>query len=219
MSEQITIAIIGGIAAIGGALIGAFKERQKLVIHQKNVTKGHVLSVAGMRSQVKIKQSLDDLRALNIDRVLLLRVTNGGKIPKPGSQMFASALDVTTWALDLEREILNKYTSVKVDSFYSNMCAQVAETPELPYKITVTDKPKSLLEGWYQAENVRESWVFNIHLNTFKDEETEKFEQYILSLAMYNTGQENQTQLTHINQAEIMRHINAIRHEFKKFYT
>lgn len=220
MSEQITIALIGFAGVALGVAGGIYNERQKTKAHKKSIEKGHVLSVAGMRSQVRIKHALNELRAMGIDRVLLLRVTNGGNIPRPGSNIYASALDVTTWSLDLEREILGRYKSVKVDAKYIEMCAQLAETPELAYKINVPENPTSLLEGWYQVEKVVQSWVYGIHINSFKDDNREKFEQYILSIAMRDTGTERAAnRLEDLNAQEIERIINNIRAEFKKFYT
>ena len=77
----------------------------------------------GLRSIAKVYNAMDVLKdTKEITRVLLLEISNGGNMPKCGSIMHASAVNVKHDDIEAGRSILEKYNRVRIDYEYINMC-------------------------------------------------------------------------------------------------
>jgi hypothetical protein len=100
-----------------------------------------------------IEQLLQDSGA---DKVLILRASNGGGIPKPGSEMFTKLLYAST--VDEDLEIYQKYNSIKIDGPYVDMLIDIQKNGQT-YKV-IKDMPNSLLKRLYQSENIQYSEIY-----------------------------------------------------------
>ena len=83
-------------------------------------------------------------------RVLILKASNGGGIPKPGSEMFIKLLYAATE--EEEPNIYEKYNSIKVDGQYVEMLINIQKNGMVIEK--VSEMPNSLLKRIYQSEEI-----------------------------------------------------------------
>ena len=179
------------------------------------------LSIESMRASVEVSSLLYKLQTLGFGRVLILSFGNGGKIPKVGSDYYASAIDTSTFSKEKEHLILDRYDAVKVDSDYIDFCSKLAMNNDYRhhYKVPkVEDVPNdklTKLQGWYREEKVQESFIFHIATDA-QNGDVERFRMYILSLAVYEAQDWHESD---INWSEIDRVIDRIRAIYKQYYS
>lgn len=227
MSNEILTAILTTVGVIGVPAIAGWwqyiitnrklrienelKDNRKVAINQ---------SVEAMRSYVEVNSLLFKLQTLGFARVLILAFGNGGKIPKVGGDYYATAIDTSTFSKEGEQRILERYERVKVDADYIEFCSRLTINNDyrhhykVPTREQKKDKELTLLQGWYRAERISESYI--LHLATeAQTGENEKFKMFILSLAFYEYQDYN---IDEINWAEVMIYVNKIRDIYKSFY-
>ena len=224
--------IIGFIATavssvVGTYLIGWWKYRQiKLELkakqrEEKEHLQAALLSADGLKSQAYVAQQLRKISDLGYGRVLILMIQNEGKIPRPGSKLYAHAINPISTDFAKAREISSRYDGVQVDTDYIQFCALLAANNNYVHRIEVPyDKNPAhlnLIQGWYQSEGILESNVHHLVTDVYKDPNTkeERFRMYILSTAVYkNQG----IRIKDINQQETERLISLIRRQYHRFY-
>lgn len=194
----------GGVAILTGIgwFIRKFYETKKA--RKKREKKEGV--VEGLRSIAKVYNAMSNLRKCDeIERVLLLEVSNGGNTPRPGSKVYASAVNVKHMDSLMGKEILEKYERVKIDDEYINMCITVQAGNE--YRMHVEKHHNCLLKDFYVAEGVKYSEVYHI----YTDGEDEKM--FILTVSTYRDKETfKRDELRAIIRAEVM----FIRMEFER---
>ena len=89
-------------------------------------------------------------------RVLVLKASNGGGTPKPGSEMFIKLLYAATIEEDLN--IYEKYNSIKVDGAYVDMLIDIQKNGQIT-RVT-EDMVNCLLKRIYQSEQVAYTEMF-----------------------------------------------------------
>jgi len=143
------------------------------------------------------------------DRVLLLEVSNNGGKPKPGSKMFARAVDVKV-AENREQnrrlKILHNYEEVQVDDAYIDMVLE-AERTQGPYVFDVEEHKDCLLRQIYYSEGVRYSEVYHVYTDT------DKWKLFIVSIS---TKEDEKYEDQH-ERAIINMCIHNIRGNFEKY--
>lgn len=110
-----------------------------------------------------------------VDRVLLIKIMNGGDMPRVGSPIYAKSIKAFSYHSWTESEIEENYKGVRVDDEYIKMCVAVAQGDD--YVMDVESHKDCLLRDFYRAEGVVLSQVYHI----FTD--TDSHEMYILSVA------------------------------------
>lgn len=93
------------------------------------------------------------------DRFLILKGSNGGGLPKPGSPFFVSVLHGVDVVNGVERAMA-KYQQIMADAHYLEMLTEIL-VRESTY-MEVSKMPDSMLKRIYDAEGVRHSIVFII---------------------------------------------------------
>lgn len=162
----------------------------------------------GLRSIAKVYNCMDILKETKeITRVLLLEISNGGNVPRCGSIMYASAVNVKHDDIEMGRSILEKYNRVRIDDEYINMCIE-AERTKGAYKIMVQDSRESLLKSFYMTEGIQYSEVFHIYTDG-KDEK-----MFIMSVATENDDETFNKQGI---RALINSEVSIIRSEFERY--
>lgn len=162
----------------------------------------------GLRAIAKVYNSMDLLKETHeITRVLLLEISNGGNSPRPGSKMYASAINVKHDDTSAGREILERYNRVLIDDQYINMCIQVRETNK-PYIIDVKNSPESLLKSFYLSEGISYSEIYHIYTDGYDEK------MFILSVS---TIEEDEKFSREGIRAIINSEVNIIRSEFETY--
>lgn len=165
----------------------------------------------GLRAVAKVYNSMDLLKETDeITRVLLLEVSNGGHVPRPGSRMYVNAINVKHDDADVGRDILQRYEHVQIDDDYIKMCISVQETNR-PYVINLNNALKvdaNLLESYYLSEGILYSEVYHI----YTDGSDEKM--FIMSISTINKGEDFQREGI---RATINAEVNMIRSQFEKY--
>ncbi len=137
-------------------------------------------AVANVYKAMSIINSLPE-----INRVFLLEVSNGGHKPRPGSIIYAKAIEIKVDS-DLpnnsREDLLYKYERVRVDENYIRMVLQ-AQLSEEPYKFYVDNHEHCILKDFYINEEVKYSEINHV----YTDIEGEKM--FILSIS---TTKENE---------------------------
>ena len=154
--------IIGGIVTfLGGTgfakLVDYFKNRNNKMHLEKLTTNLQDLSKIYRIMERMLEQS-------KCYRVLVLKASNGGGIPKPGSEMFTKLLYAATTVEDLQ--IYEKYNSIKVDGQYVDMLINIQKNGGT--SLSVDEMPNSLLKRIYQSEGIKYSEIYFLS-NTEKE--------------------------------------------------
>ena len=89
-------------------------------------------------------------------RVLVLKASNGGGVPKPGSEMFIKLLYAATE--EEEPNIYEKYNSIKVDGQYIEMLINIQKNGQVIENIE--ELPNCLLKRIYQSEGIKYAEVY-----------------------------------------------------------
>lgn len=84
-------------------------------------------------------------------RFLIFRGSNGGGIPKPGHEFYASAVHERHKHQENER-LTEKYKKIAVDAAYINMLLQVIATGS--HRFIVDEMESSLLRNIYKSEGI-----------------------------------------------------------------
>lgn len=225
--EVLGLAITAASSILGTYLVGWWKYRQmRLELKtRKEQDKAHmngaILSVEGLKSQVDVARKMQHISDLGYGRVLILLVQNDGKIPRPGSRLYAHAINPISTDLSAAREISNRYDGVQVDTDYIQFCAMLAADNQYVHRITVPEDGDlnnlTLIQGWYQSEGVAESDVYHLATDVYFDEKSKKehFRMYILSVAVYR---HQNIKIDDINPQETERLVSMIRKQYNKFY-
>lgn len=198
----------GGILLLTGMgwavreLVSFLKKKNKLLQKENYIN--------GLRSIAKIYNSMERLReSESVSRVLLVELSNGGNIPRPGSRMYASAINVKHVDIGFERQILEWYDRVQVDESYIKMCIQVKDTGR-PYIFDVEKHEPCLLKSYYVTEHIKYSEIYHV----FTDGKDEKM--FILSVATQTDGERFESPGL---RASILAEVSFIQNEFEKYRT
>lgn len=141
-----------------------------------------------------------------IDRVLLIKVTNGGATPRLGSTIYASAIKATAETQAESRKIEEIYAKVRVDDAYIKMCIRAAQGEV--YEFDVAKHEECILKDFYMSEDVKYAEIY--HLYTDIDEDA----MYIISLA--TKKEENILGFKRqVNRARILISLEALRRIFE----
>lgn len=198
-------AIIGSSAlavAVGWFLNDGIKQ-----IRKKRRKQAEAKFTDQLRSVRDIYAAMNALRKRDeIDRVFLLEISNCGDKPKPGSVMYAKAVEI---AIDRHRfELLERYKRVRLDEAYISMLLKVKASGW--YDFEVEHHESCMLKNYYEAEGVKFSRIFHL----FTDPEDEKM--FIMSVS---TKQKNQLFESTGLQSYIFTEVDVIKNTFSKFRT
>lgn len=155
MSQEILILLLSG----GGVVVALISILPKLVElyykYRKKTFKDELIKVAKLFDIMKqlIEQSS------NIDRILILKTTNGGGRPKLGNKIYATALyQEVREPLKITKE---SYQKLLVDSHYVKMLAKSEASHGV--RLLVRDMPyDSLLKNIYEVEGITYSEIYHL---------------------------------------------------------
>ena len=147
------VAIITAIVA--PALLWLFK-----IIRTKLLTYKLKKKTENYKSRLRAISSIySSMRGLvktvkNVDRVLLLEISNGGHQPLPGSIMYARALhtessDEHTMG---DSDILKLYDEIRLDDYYIKLCVDTIEQKKVT--IDVKEQNESLIKSYHTREKL-----------------------------------------------------------------
>ncbi len=104
----------------------------------------------------------------SIERVLLIEVSNGGDRLMPGSIAYANAIDIVLddQHEDEEAKLLKRYTNVRLDPDYLNMCVEAEQKGV--YKFITSNESPCLLKDFYINEGIKYSEIFHIYTDVRK---------------------------------------------------
>lgn len=195
----------GSGASIVGFLINEAKEYRKK--RQYKIKQNSFLE--GMKSVSKVYAAMEEIKDNTpADQVLLLEVANGGDNPKPGSIMYARAIEAKNSSPREEKKIVRRYESLRIDNAYINMVIQTMNTG-LPYIFKTDSHADCLLKTIYTAEEIKYSEVYHIHT----DVTPKKVKVFILAISTPNHGLE----MTDAARAAAVLNIERIKLEFAHF--
>ena len=153
----------------------------KLVDYLKNRTnKKHLEKLAvNLQDLSKIYRIIEKiLDQSTANRVLILRASNGGGIPKPGSEMFIKLLYAATVKEDLA--IYDKYSSIKIDGQFIDMLIDIQKNGQTVKK--TEDMTNSLLKRIQQSEGIKYSEIYFLTNNAH--------EMYYCAISSIKEGEE-----------------------------
>lgn len=254
MSENLIIALLGYAGTVSIALIAGYfglkniikkhnlereaikedlKIAQKVKEYRKYRKEAVTRSIETLRELGEIPNYMDNIKSLGIDRILTLAITNDGKIPKPGSKLYVSSLDVSGLTKEIEMDIKSRYKKTEVDGDYAKMCHDLIVNKDIPgykYHVKVPEeafeaKEKgehykgklNILQYFYLSEGIKESYIYKLSLKAQYNEEKKKdsFALFIISVAIYR---DNEKSLDDIDKGGLHTNIGAIKHIFRKYY-
>lgn len=176
------IASITGFAAVVFGFIKWFLPFIKLQqqLNRKKATQAKFDE--GLKSILRVNDLMDELRQhRHITRVVLLEISNGGDQPRPGSTMYASAVQVRRDTAEGDRDITaekalkEKYNRVTLDDHYIRMLVQI-QTSGI-YKFNVKNSENCMLRNFYITECIKYSEIYPVYV----DRDAKKM--FILSIA------------------------------------
>ena len=103
-------------------------------------------------------------------RVLIIRGSNGGGIPKPGSEFYISVVHEhhkDTQSAD-QKDLHTRYRGIKVDGPYIEMLVEMLTKGFVKYKIA--RMPAGILKNIYQSDGIKYSEIHHV-----KNSSTEMF--------------------------------------------
>lgn len=109
------------------------------------------------------------------ERFLIMRGSNGGGVPKPGSEFFITVMHEEHSDPDHAGLAKDRYNKLMVDSQYIDMLREVAVKGDA--RIKTADLPPGMLRTFYDAEKVKYSEIYLLKLS--------KTEIYYCSIAAY----------------------------------
>lgn len=199
----------GGLLIISG--IGWFVRNLMSSIRHAKYKKEQDGYVDGMRAISNVYNSMADLSMFeSVDRVLLLEVSNGGHRPKPGSIMYANAINAKVnghGGTAEERVIITRYNRVQIDNNYISMCVS-AQSSNSPYAFKVDSHVDCMLKDIYQSEHIEFAEIHHICTDA-KDEK-----MFILSIA---TRTHNEFFSETLLRSAINSEVMVIKNEFSKY--
>lgn len=107
----------------------------------------------------KVLKQIDDLP--NVQRVLILKFSNGGKTPAADAEVYITVLYEDNDAS--VSEVKHKYQKVLADENYIKMLRNLLEEKEL--SLYTKDMLPGLLRNAWSVDDVRFGKVFHIHTN------------------------------------------------------
>lgn len=139
--------------------------------------------MVGLKSIRILYEAMEQIMQLtNVDRVLLLEVSNSGNIPKAGEKIYSRAIEVKLDDVSMRLPILSNYEQIRVDQAYIHMVIEAKETQD-SYKFDVETHPDCLLKRIYEQEGVKYAEVYHVH------SDTNKWKQFIVSVSTFNEGE------------------------------
>lgn len=191
----------------GASFVGFLISQAKAWLANRKLKKKHDNFIMGMRSVAKVYAAMYEImKKTAAERILLLEVTNGGNAPKPGSIMYARAIEAQAPTSEQAQEMIRRYESVRIDDNYINMVLQSANTHR-PYCFDVDRHEDCLLRNIYITEGVRYSEVF--HLFT----DTERQKMFIMTIASFSNLSFDEIK----DRAQINYCVDEIRDEFASY--
>ena len=152
-SGTITTIITGILTFLGGSgfvkLIDFFKNRTNKKHLEKLTT-----NLQDLSKIYRIIEKILDQSSAN--RVLVLKASNGGGTPKPGSDMFIKLLYAATVKEDLS--IYDKYSSIKVDREFVDMLIDIQKNGQITKK--TEEMQNSLLKRIYLSEGIKYTEIY-----------------------------------------------------------
>ena len=117
-------------------------------------------STTVIKTVASIYQSMQKvLMSSNVERILILKVENGGGKPKVGAHIYASAI------MEVQKDpritVLDNYQRLRADAGYVELLADLLTKEHVI--INVSELPDCLLKTIYKAENIKYSEVYYLH--------------------------------------------------------
>lgn len=190
------------------AALAVEKEIEKK--RQKQITKAN-LFLMGLESVFRVHLEMDTIeKDTPATRVYLVKLSNGGSTPKPGSTINASGVYAECETKIDAQKLVKRYQKVRVDDQYIKMCIDAANNPTHPVIIDVENAPDSILKQFYMAEGIKYSEVYWIYTDGENDS------MYIMSVA---THKENERFEATQYRVRISLGVQKIMNEFDKYNT
>jgi len=152
--------------------------------------------------------NLSDIKA--IKRVFLLEISNGGDRPKPGSIVYAKAVEVKVDSespKNRREQLLSKYEKIRLDENYIRIVLEAQASGE-PYQFNVISHKECMLLDLYKTEAITYSEIYHV----YTDPSTEKM--FILSIS---TDLESEAFEDDLVRAIIRTEINYLRENFVQY--
>ena len=139
-----------------------------------------------------------------VTRMLIVRGSNGGSTPKPGSEFYITVVHEEHKDKEHNKDVHNRYRGIKIDGTYVTLLLEMIAKGAVKYKIS--DMPEGVLKGVYTADQVKYS---EIHF--LKSTDTE------LYYAAVSTTNDNETFSGVEARIEIDLAIDKIKQIFNKY--
>lgn len=147
---------IGHLVTLAGGAFGMHFVK-KLMQAKEDSTKTMQWNIDNL---AQLHRAMDKVLAnTSADRFLILKGSNGGGVPKPGSPYFVSVIHAVRKDGD-SNNLVESYQNLLVDLHYLEMLSDILLKGSVTFK--VSKMPKGLLQRIYQSEGVTSSTVFSI---------------------------------------------------------
>jgi len=201
-SDNWTEIVVASVAALSGAggqkLIDYFKNRK-----QQKQRESLVHSLSSMH---EVFTAMGDVvHDTPVTRFLILKGSNGGGLPKPGSPFYANAVHERHKLVDHDG-LVKKYTNIEVDAQYIEMLLDISTNREGKKCYVVSEMQPGLLKSIYKSEGLKYAEVYYL---TKTDREI-----FYASIATDQDGERFEDETARLN---IDLAISKIKQVFKKY--
>ena len=156
------IGILFGAGGVGAVFIkGAFK-----YLTEHRLSKARKKHILGLRKIASIYDHLNQLMASDprVNRVMVIRSSNGGEIPKPGCRIFIRILHEAYRTLEDSIVHTNLWDERQADQHYLELVRKIATTPKV--HLTTSELPEdSALRTLYEGSGTLGSRVYLLTLS------------------------------------------------------
>ena len=199
-SDNITDVIVSVVAFLGGAggqkMIEAWKTR-------KQEAKRARLEYS-LREMDEVYSAMSHVvNETAVKRFVIFRGSNGGGVPRPGHEFFASAVHERHKQVDHER-LVEKYKRLSVDAGYIQMLLEIISTGSK--KLIVQEMEPSILRSIYRSEGI---YYAEIYFLSKTDTEV-----FYMSIATDEPGERFANEH---DRVEIELALNRIRQVFRQY--
>ena len=199
-SDNIADIIVSVVAFMGGA--GGAKVIEAWKVRKQEAKRARL--EYSLREMDEVYSAMSQVvRETPVKRFIVFRGSNGGGIPRPGHEFFASAVHERHKAEDHER-MVERYKKVSVDAGYIAMLLEVISFGQK--KIIVDNLEHGLLRNIYRAEGIHYA---EVHFLSKTDKEV-----FYLSIASDEPGERF---CNEIDRVEIDLAISRIRQVFRQY--
>lgn len=158
IGDNITKIIISIISALSGAL--GLKLIDKYLEYRNKKEKNSILwNLSNLAEIHTVMRSIID--RTDATRVLIIRGSNGGGIPKPGSEFYISVIhEEHKQGPDTGDDLHTRYRGIKVDGPYIEMLMEMMMKGQVKYKIA--KMVNGTLKNIYLADGIKYSEIHHI---------------------------------------------------------